>query len=575
MNASGGFGARLRSLPGAAIRNWHITLPILVCVILSAPFIWFLTPSYEPLFADEYQPLKALKFFKSFGQDYHKWGPLTNFLLAPGYAISLGWWYLKGTFSNPTEHFPYGFSEKHAIWQMSILIVQGRALFLAMFAVALGVFGRALHRVCDNKAVIFLTLMSLLAANPAGTQLYADTKPDGPATALILLGLAVYIGIWRDGLTFKRGAWCSLWVVLATTGKELAAMAFIFPYAWMMLNDIAARRKSGESFAGAIKPSAWIVAFGTCLYLALNVVYAPKTWLKRIEFWTTGAGKDSAVWGGGLQTGESTMVDYARTCADTLFNNIGVAGCVVLAIAALALIVYRPRGWVVMTLPTISIFALGLLPMGYVEDRFYVLACPALALPAVLGLGELALRLRSAAAMNWFAGLGAVMSCWFGLLAWHFYAWHFEVIVERYLPTHVAKDEVVNEGATFDGVPHKTRLEYLGYNVDVRSLGHIMQSPEHERPDVIVISRGRLLWVLDALKYPKRAAMMERESGFDVQQWRGGMEGMGYMRVAIEEPRLPAWLPFGWVPAVKDWDLRNAMLVYRKNPAADPSLRTP
>ena len=78
-------GSWVERIAGAA----YVWLPMLLVVALAAPSIGYLLPSYACYLGESYQPLRALRFFSSLGQDFHKYGPMTNLLLAPGYGLSL------------------------------------------------------------------------------------------------------------------------------------------------------------------------------------------------------------------------------------------------------------------------------------------------------------------------------------------------------------------------------------------------------------------------------------------------------------------------------------------------------
>lgn len=559
---SGKLAAFLRSLPGALVRNWHITLPVVICLVLCAPFTWFLLPSYEPLFADEYQPLKALKFFYSRGQEFHKWGPLTDLLLGPVYALTLGYWHLAGQFEHPSIRFPYGF--KDPIWQLTTLIFEGRVLFLAFNLACTAVLGRFLRLVTSSKSVVFLTLLTMVCANPVMVELFPDTKPDGPATAFSALALCVYLVVWKQGLTTERAVWMSFLAVLAVSGKELCAAIFVLPYAAMIVRHLGVERTQGRPFLASCRAPLVGVLVGLLSYALVNIVYAPRTWWARIQFWTSGPGKDSGIWGGGFKSGEMTAGTYGTAVLETIFNNIGPLGALLAVVAALALLTRRPKGWVFLSLPFVSVMALGLLPMGYVEDRFYIVAALAFVPMMALGLDALLAgraEPRLAALLNPIATVTAV---WFGLIPWYYLRTHYLVTAERYLAEHADKSLVITDGATFQGIPGKSRLAYLGYTVDMRALDQIVESSPQNRPDILLLSQGRLHFIEDAVRFPARARMMAAEGGFNLEVWESGFGSMGYGRPLVLEPTLPRWLPFSWVPAVQEWNRRHTLLVYRK-----------
>src|SRR5262249_653709 len=90
-------------------RSWYLLVPCIFVAILAGPIVRFQLPNFESTITEEYQPVKALKFFSTRGTAFHKWGPVDNFLLAPSYAVSMGYWWLTGALDPPSTQFPYGF----------------------------------------------------------------------------------------------------------------------------------------------------------------------------------------------------------------------------------------------------------------------------------------------------------------------------------------------------------------------------------------------------------------------------------------------------------------------------------
>src|SRR5687768_16430283 len=101
-------------------RPLHVVIPLLVLVLLAAPNVTFLLPATQDYLGEIYQPIQALKFFKTRGQEFHKYGPAPNFILAPGYGVTLAYWKVTGSFDKPSGDSPYGFARP--IEQMGFLI---------------------------------------------------------------------------------------------------------------------------------------------------------------------------------------------------------------------------------------------------------------------------------------------------------------------------------------------------------------------------------------------------------------------------------------------------------------------
>ena len=49
--------------------------------------------------------MRAVKFLHSRGHPYHKYGPVPNLVLAPGYAAFMAHWTLTGVFTSPSDSF--------------------------------------------------------------------------------------------------------------------------------------------------------------------------------------------------------------------------------------------------------------------------------------------------------------------------------------------------------------------------------------------------------------------------------------------------------------------------------------
>jgi hypothetical protein len=63
--------------------NAWLLLPLAVLSVLAAPALGYMLPGFESLLGENYQPLRALKFYSSLGGSYHKYGTLPNILCCP------------------------------------------------------------------------------------------------------------------------------------------------------------------------------------------------------------------------------------------------------------------------------------------------------------------------------------------------------------------------------------------------------------------------------------------------------------------------------------------------------------
>jgi hypothetical protein len=550
-------------------RSAHIWAPLLVLVALTGPSVGFLLPATQDYLDEIYQPLQALKFFASKGHAIHKYGPLPNFVLAPGYGASLAYWKVTHAFGRPSDDFPYGF--KHPFEQMGFLIGQGRVLFLIIGLIGFAVLAHALRRVTASRAAIGFALLFCVATNYILAYELPTPRPDSPMLGFSALALACYVGMVYDRFTARRGIWMSIWAVFAVSSKELAAPMFVLPYlgllvlAWREDRDHPAGKHAAGQRGGALRAMGWSIAAGVVAYLLLNVVYAPHTWLERMRFWLTGPGIDPEVWGTGTRWGRVFC----------LLDNFGPAGIVVATIAVIFFLIGRPRHWIMLALPAVSVAVLGLSKIAYPADRFYTIFCLALFPVVAAGLSELLRRLEWStigrrAALAVLLLLGAV-NAGYATLTWYEVYGNFEYQAERHALAHVPKTQTVYTLNEFPYNPGSQRLEWLGYKHDSRSIQQIA-AQKTNLPDWIYTTEGKLGFLEDARKSPGRAEMLRKDeqSPFDINQWHG-LEGLGYRLDQTITPRTPAWYPFDWMPAVKDWRKRKALLVYHLSSTATPA----
>jgi hypothetical protein len=310
---------------------------------------------------------------------------------------------------------------------------------------------------------------------------------------------------------------------------------------------------------------AWSIAAGVVAYLLLNVLYAPHTWLARMKFWLHGPGIDPEVWGGGTRWGRVFC----------LLDNFGPAGFVVAIIATVAFLLVRPRHWILLALPAISVALLGLRAIAYPADRFYTIFCLAMFPVVAAGLAAL---LRSSARLPALRGAAVallvvlgVVNTWYATLTWYERRGSFEAQVERHALAKVPRSESVYTLNEYPYNPGSTRLEWLGYRHDPRSIQQIAAQKTH-LPQWIYTTEGKLGFLEDARTSPGRAAMLRNDklSPFDINTWHG-LEGLGYRLEQKSVPAPPRWYPFNWMPAVKQWQKRKTLLVYRLSPGTTPA----
>jgi hypothetical protein len=546
-----------RARPIWIARQAHVVVPLLILTVLAAPSVTFLLPATQDYLGEIYQPLQALKFFKTGGKQFHKYGPAPNFVLAPGYAATLAYWRVSGSFDKPADKFPYGFERPFE--QIGFLILQSRLIFLLLGLVALACLAHTMQQVTGNGWAAGFALLFCVATNYALVDQLPSPRPDSGMLAFAALALAMYVRMLFSGLSVRRGMWFSIWAVLAISCKELAAPMFVLPYLGLIW--LAYREES----VVARRTIRWSFLTGVIGYAALNIIYAPATWKMRMDFWLAGPGIDGDVWGhGGGPIGR--IVGFGQC----LLDNVGPGGIVIVPLALMALLIARPRRWMMLTLPAMSVTLLGLAKIQYPADRFYTILCVALFPVVAVGL-DAAMRHRKRLAIATMLVLGSV-NVWFASFAFFNHRTTFEYVAERHALAQNDRAAKYYFFTNYPPIPGSMRLEYHGLKYDSRSIQQIAAA-QTDLPDWVYAAHGKLQFFEDARKLPGRAEMIKQDSGFDVATWRG-MQGLGYRHAETIEPQVPRWFPFTWMPAVKRWQALGPVEVYRLDAPQSRVLRT-
>jgi hypothetical protein len=538
------------------VLQWHVLIPALVLLALCARSVTFMLPACQDYMDEIYQPLQALKFFATHGQAFNKYGPMPNFILAPGYGVSLAYWKLAGTFGHPSDNFPYGFS--HPFEQIGILIAESRVIFLLLGVICYGYLAHTLRLVTQSRWSILLAMLLCLATNFPLLHSLPTARPDSPMMAFSALALAMYIRILYLGLTLRRGIATALLVVFAASSKELAATMFVLPF--LGLAFMQSEADPGLVGFRRTKILAITAIVGVIAYALLNIVYAPTTWLHRMEFWIAGPGIDSRVWGGSAR-------DLVRGAMEAMADNLGPAGTIVAATALVAAVARRRKRLVLLTLPLISVVLLGVSQILYAGDRFYTIVALAMTPLVAIGLTNLFERLRLAparVALNCALCLAVAVNLWFASFSWIYLHGVFDYQAERDVIANAEKDQKVFLLATFPRNRGSSRLERLGYHEEWRPIQDLIDHPTN-LPQRIYATSGLIQFLNQARSAPARAAMMEHESGFDARDWHG-LESLGYHVQEKLVPKTPSWFCFNWMPAVEQWKQLKTVIVYDRTP---------
>ncbi len=554
-----GLTARVASRPAL----WLALVIALIVGVLAAPSVTFLLPNTESMQVEDYQPLKTLKFFKNRGQSYHKYGPMTNFVLAPGYGASLAWWQANKDFENPNETFPYGL--KRPLEQMTMLILQGRALFLVLGLLAIVWLMFQARLMTHSLGVLFAGGALLIATAPFLAQRLVVTRPDSLLFTFLAICLGLYLKMLYLGFSRGRVIAFAVFVICAITSKEIAGTILILPVLgvlWLAIRGI----RAGAFTAGSAFVSLLLAAIiGVAVYALLNVVYAPDVWLERMKFWLYGW-NPSEIWSNGIAEGTETRLQVAGEMATEILSHLGVGGSLVTLIALPALILFRPSNWLLLLLPLLGYIFLSMVPLGYVPQPQYFITLPALLLlPVVAGLAAIRNRLT-------FSGAGATTSfVIIGLLvldsihatfAWHGLNMRYHSLVHTYISENVDKQTRFGELMRRDAEPNRRYFDFKGYNFDRRGVGSLLDATDPEdRPEIMIVERGLENWLNDAKGRPARAELIRREDGIDIAKWNG-VEALGYRLDTEIIARTPRWYPFDFMRRIRWFQQQRSVRVY-------------
>ncbi len=543
-------------------------LPCLTVLLLLAPLVGFHLPNYGSDINEEYQPLKTLAFLHSFGRDFHKWGPFDNFVFAPGYLLTLLYWKLTGSLGKVSEVFPYGF--KDPLRQLSFLILESRLVGLTFCLLGVATFLSFLYDRTRTKAGTFLAGMFCIATNPIITGSFITLKQDGMMAICCGFAVLLYNDIVQKGLTRRRGLLFSTWVAWAVIAKEIAIPIFAIPYLGLAVHGLMKSRFDSNRRTQFYRDYSATVAALLAWYVLLDVIYAPGTWLRRIQFWVHGPGKDPAVWG----APHRTWVDYAFEIGRGFLDNFGPVGTPVVLLGVAAFLISRRQHKLLLLLPAISFLLLGIIPVGYVPAYFLIPAAMILAPLVASGLNVLIdnwgfLRHPAGAAL---IGSFVITNIWCANIVWIAPYQNTNVLVENYVVSHVGTKRTVNQFSFWTAPAGKSRLAFMGYQVDPRRIQDIRLNPAG-RPDYIFVNQRFQRFLDECAVLPRRAAMIESESGFRFQDWQG-TSALGYAEIQTLTPKLPAWYPFAFMPAAQAL-FTEKISVYRlaESPAKRPTSR--
>jgi hypothetical protein len=419
-------------------------------------------------------------------------------------------------------------------------------------------FCRRLEAITSNRLIVAIAFLVCIVTN---VPLLMNVPAPAPDSAMNFFGaaaLGVYVTSVFKGLNPLRAFWLSLLAVFTITAKELAGPMFVLPYVGLLWTEWRGTISQHDR-SNLLKSALVLIGTGVGGYILLNIVYAPHTWLERMSFWLSGPGIDPTVWS------DTTVFERIQGMALCMLDNLGPGGAVLVTGSLVFFFLRRPPHWLLLSLPTISLFLLGLGRMGYQEDRFYTLAAISLCPIVVAGLAVCAEEFRGtkvAELMVITAGLLVFVNIFYGSAAWLFLGQKSDTLMEKEVRAEACPHARVWVFDTFP-VHEASRYNMLGYTFDGRSADQVIRSSVDQLPQVAASTVSELQFIEDARGKPARAAMIKRESGFDVTKWHG-IKALGYPQVFTLVPQFPRWFVFNWMPTVKTYVSRNAIIVYSR-----------
>ena len=557
--AAAALGDPRRTLRRVFLDNWHVWLVVLVAGLLAAPRLTFLLPAVKDHTDEIYQPFRALKFAATKGQAFHKYGPTPNFVLLPVYAPTIAYWKLTGQFSRPQNDYPFGLSRP--LEQVGVLIFEGRLVFMMLGLIGMALLTAALGRLTGSRLAAAAGLLLVVATNYRVQWQLPVPMPDSSMVAFALMAAAAWVWTLYAGVTPWRAGLFGAAAAMAAGSKE-NAMPLLLGVSFAIL--VAAwfdARRGRTSFANARRSTLSLVGVGAGLYVLTNVIYAPRVWWQRMQYWTTGPGVDGDIWGR-----SANWSQHVHYIGRALLDNLGPAGTPVAALAILAALVLRPKLAAVLAVP-VAIAFLVLLKISYVVDRFatpgVVMAAPLVALGVAAALGGTP-RTSRFRVVGGVLALAIAVNAYWACVVYYRGAIISQSVIETDAAKNVPAGKLIDYGTMGDQDGGLARLAYQGHLVDTRPL-QVMVA-EGRLPDVVYVTSGYLQFMEEARTMPARAADLKNIKDFDIDAWPG-YKALGYQRRAIPA-EWPAWLaPFKWMP-LRDEDRLQTLLVFERPPGS-------
>jgi hypothetical protein len=368
--------AKLRQLTAEQRRDLRIALLLmLAAAVCYAPGItWGMPDASEgertrAWGIDEIAPMGPL--FETRNLVTH--GPLGNpqypifhyLFLCASYAPYLTWEMLTGGLVNPRPGHPYGFTDVAASIQMLLLIARSVSVLMAG-GILVAVYFAA--KELWDRATGMLAALGTLSLYPMFY--YGKTSNvDVPAMFWSCIGLALFAGVLREGLSARRAVGLGLCAGLAVGTKDASYATFLLLPVPILVAHFRELNAQGRiSFGDRWTAPAIGLAVSTVAYgLASGLFIYPRKFWWHLQF--VRAGNPA---GGFYFEYEPTVTGYGallRECLTHLTTFLGLP-LLAVALAGVAWCALRERRALWLLLPVPALFLFVLVPVRFVQLRF-------------------------------------------------------------------------------------------------------------------------------------------------------------------------------------------------------------
>ncbi len=348
-----------------------MTIFFAAAIALYTPGIWWGLPlatapdRTRPWGADELAPLGAVAELVSVftgGEQFNPQYPLFHYFMQ---ALAVGpymvWLKLTGGLGAPSATFPYGLADPET--SLAIMTLLARAVSLLMAAGLVAASFRIAATLWDRRTGVIAGVF-VLALYPMFY--YSRTSNvDMGAWFWTGLGVAVYAGAVRDGLTVQRAAWLGVFAALATATKDAsyAIVAGLIP-------GLLAAHGIGR---GRWKPLLAGLGAAIAVYLPVSgLLLAPVRFRAHVDFILHGSPGNPSY---SSTPPAELVVVTARYAVSALGPPMAIA-----AMAGILYCLWRDRRAAFLALPALALWLGVILPAGFAELRYLTPAIYFLAL---------------------------------------------------------------------------------------------------------------------------------------------------------------------------------------------------